>query len=408
MPDDRELKIRFGFVKRSSDDLKYLNNFIGRLSSSNTQHISLEDSINTSSNFINSKNQQSTIKLRYSDSREAHLKFLSVYMVQKNKEEVEKKPKLFGNVSEAEYKDNLADKKFVVTKRSKDGVKKITKSKSRHYKFILSPEKNLSESVLKEYTKCFVARLEQQTGHNYLWQAVVHQDTAHPHVHLLINGTDIKGNDLRSKEFDSNTLRNARKASSEILTHMCGERDKALIEAARNRRVIAERWTEYDEAIKNCMDEIKGYESSFCGRIHRCSGNVQRRLEFLEDRGLARYEGGSYYLKRNYEETLNAMGRYNKFMEASRFVNSGTELKLYRSEAGSVQGKVKYIYSMNDEDVWSNAVVVEDEKNREAWFVPLFNPLNEKLLHKQIRIEPKQNQKGQLTPKISVDNSVSY
>lgn len=329
-------------------------------------------------------------------------------MVQKNKDEVVEKPELFGNVSPDEYRASLAENEYKSIKRTKNGIKTVIKSKSRHYKFILSPEKVLDEKVLQEYTKCFVARLEQQTGHHYVWQAVVHKDTAHPHVHLLINGNDINGKSLRQKEFDSVALMNARKASSEILTHMCGERDARLIEAAKNRRPLSERWTEYDEAIKNEMQVINTPDSPFCGSIHICSGSVQKRLEFLEDRNLVHYKGGRYYIKKNCEETLRALGRYNKFMEAGKHISSDAELKLYREESGPVSGKVKYIYSMNDEDVWNNAIVVENEASKKAWYVPLFNPANESLLNRQVRIEPKQNQKGQLTPKISIDRSVEY
>lgn len=358
------IRIYFKKARKSPDDLRPLLTMIKKINRGLEQNNVYHQ--NYSNTFITSTKQQCTVKFRYSDNKACHFKFLNGYMVQKYKKEVTKKPELFGNVSKEEYQKLMANSSVIKFGR--------TIKTSRHYKWILSPEKNLDEDTLKEYTRCFVMRLEQTTGYKFIWQAAVHQDTEHPHVHLLINGVDKDGRKI--KGFSKDVIQNyAREISSEILTKFCGERDRETILKARENRVKAKRWTEFDNTILMMMNHTE--ETGYMGYVNSASDSeVRNRLAFLKEFGLAEFKNGKYYLKKNYQSELKTVGRYNVFTDAKQYVNG--ELKLYNKEMGEIKGKIKKVYTMNDEDVWTNACVIENEETGGCYFVPSFNPVGKK------------------------------
>ena len=149
--------------------------------------------------FINQKEQFCVVKMNYSETKKNHLFFVDKYLQQKDKDEVIEKPELFGNVSYEEYKEiiknqtsNKKDKKSKKRKESKSKQYKFIKS-NRHYKFILSPELNLSKEQLKDFTQIFMRHVERELGRRFNWQAAVHTNTEHNHVHILVNGFDQDG-----------------------------------------------------------------------------------------------------------------------------------------------------------------------------------------------------------------------
>ncbi|MBR4598827.1 MAG: relaxase/mobilization nuclease domain-containing protein [Treponema sp.] len=307
-------------------------------------------------------------------------------MPQKDKKEVLEKPEIFGNISLEEYKSKMDETCF---------------------KWIISPEKKTSPKVLKEMAKCFVARCEQHTGHKMDWQAVVHINTEHPHIHILINGRDQNGKRFR---FRPDLIRGQvlRKAAMEIATHMLGERSDYEIALSRDKDLISDRYISLDRAIENyaeLCENMDGYSHvihnvDFYGTKHG------RRLAHLIDLKLATVSGGNVYLEKGWIDSLKALGRYNTFLEARNHLEKvvGKNLRLFNSEHGKITGKVVHAYTMNAEDVWNNAYVIEDEKNGEAWYLPVFNDASRKLIGSTVCVEPKPNQKGKLTPTVTVLN----
>lgn len=383
----------------SPDDVKKLTNLFNQLSRKSHSNISWNNSYSLggrsfNKSFITSTDQVCTVKMNYSNSMEAHRKFYDTYMTQKNKRNVLQKPELFGNQTLDKYKKTVQSSKY----QQPYFINRVTKNKmpySRHYKFVLSPEKQLSAELLKTYTKMFVERLEQTLGFKVDWQAAAHTDTEHNHVHLLVNGVNKNGEQFTiPKKF---ITEDGRKISSEILTAMCGEREEELIRSARERRVTAQRLTEFDQIILRKMS--KSENEKYLGKLPFClDGEIGKRLQFLRQLGVIDYEPGYYLIKKDMESTLKALGRYNKFLEAKKFCRTEKPMALYTSDLGKVQGKVKHIYSMNDEDVWTNAIVIESENK--AYFIPLYNPLdkNLKLDGKEIIFESKKNAQGKLNP----------
>ena len=307
-------------------------------------------------------------------------------MVQKNKDNVKEKPVLFGNVSKEEY---LKRKAEVIKPVYKNGKLKIVKQ-SRHYKWILSPEKNLDDDVLQEFAKAFVTRMNQISNYELVWQAAIHRDTSHPHIHILVNGVDMNGKEV--KGFSKDVIKNySHEVCQEILTKFCGERDTELKRAARERRFTAERWTEFDQTIKDYMKPAN--ENGFCGFIFNPgNGELKTRLDYLKEIGLAKYEDNKYFIKDNFEERLRIYGKYNTFRDAEKYVSNNSELKFYKAEMGEIQGTVRHVYSMNDEDVWSNGLVLEAEDGQ-FYYVSSFNPIKHKAGSK-IKISQKKHSEG--------------
>lgn len=388
----------------SPDDVKKITNLFNQLSKKSYSHSQVDWTKNQSvprNSFITSSDQFCTVKMNFSNSMESHRKFYEKYMPQLDKKSVSKKPELFGNISLDDYKKKVRsskyDKPYYINRRN---GKKMPYS--RHYKFVLSPEKQLDEKSLKIYTQMFVKKMEQSLGFKINYQASIHTDTEHNHVHLLINGVNQKDEQFKiPRDFIKNE---GRKISSEILTSMCGKRDNDLIQSARERRVTAQRWTEFDEIILNKM--LRSDDKKYQGKFPFCvEGEIGKRLQFLRRLGVVDFEHGYYLIKKDMKDTLKALGRYNKFLEAKKFVNSDKPMTLYTSDMGRIKGKVTHIYSMNDEDVWTNAIVLESENK--AYFIPLYNPVDKdlKLNGKEIVFESLKNEKGKLHSSFFVVNN---
>lgn len=326
--------------------------------------------------FLTSRQQQCTCKLSYSTNLASHKKMLMQYLPQKNKKYVKEKPEIFGNVSLETYK-----KKMV----------------ARNFKWIFSPEEKMSPEVMQSVVRAWVKRLESLSGHNFYWVAAIHQDTAHPHAHILLNGKDKHGKGFR---FSKPLVQSgARTEAKELLTEVLGERSEELIKAANDRSLVAERFTELDEFIhKFEIPEIGEKRFPTYVSVTR-NPTFQKRLDFLNDIGLAKYVNGKYFLEQNWMESLRNVGRYNTFLDARRFVrkDEGFKLKLFTEDTGSIKGTVKHFYRMDDENVWNNAYVIETEKGQ-GYYVPLFNPPNIFLIGKEVEIHLEKSQKGKLFP----------
>ncbi len=335
--------------------------------------------INRSEDFRTSRQQQCTCKLSYSNKMDSHKRMLERYLLQKNKKGVIEKPELFGNVTLEQYKKKMVDK---------------------HFKWIFSPEEKLDVKTLQSAVKAWMEKLENITESKYIWVAAVHEDTEHPHAHILINGKSRNGKVVRfPREVVKNT---AREEAKELLTNILGPRSDALLKAANDNRIFATRLTELDKFIHKFEVPIENDERYGSSVNSMSDPTYQRRLEFLDELELAKYKDGKYYFEKNWMETLKTLGRYNTFLDARRFINKteSYRLKLYTEDVGSIKGTVRHYYQMDDESVWTNAYVIETDKG-EGYYVPLFNPPNTWLLNKPVEIHLEKSQKGKLFPTVT-------
>lgn len=310
---------------------------------------------------------------------DSHKRMLERYLEQKNKKEVINKPEIFGNVSVEQYK-----KKMVQT----------------NFKWIFSPEEKMDKETLQSAVKAWMKNLEDITGTKYMWVSAIHEDTLHPHAHILING---KSRDGKLVRFSRDIVKEgARKEAKEMLTRILGPRSDELIKAANDNRIYATRLTELDNFIHQFEVPEKGDKRYVSSVYNMSDPTYQRRLEFLDELEIAKYKDGKFYFEENWMETLKTLGRYNTFLDARRFISKteGYKLKLYTEKTGSITGTVKHYYQMDDESIWTNAYVIETDKG-EGYYVPLFNPPNKWLLDKKIEIHLERSQKGKLFPSVT-------
>lgn len=65
-----------------------------------------------------------------------------------------------------------------------------------HFRFIVSPEDGSEMANLKPFVRDLVSQMETDLGTRLDWVAAVHDDTAHPHAHIVVRGKRDDGRDL--------------------------------------------------------------------------------------------------------------------------------------------------------------------------------------------------------------------
>lgn len=301
--------------------------------------------------------QRCMVKFFYGSKKGAHQKYLEEYMTQKNKESVLEKPELFGSESD-EYKAHMSDK---------------------HFKFIISPER--SDINLKVLTETLVKKINTLYGLDVYYQAAAHYDTAHPHVHLLINGVD--KNERVIERFPKDFIKHTFRAmAQEVCTSLSGYRTVEEVRQSKSELYKSNRFTALDSAIQ--ASAWKRDEHSKAIIFPHDSLSVKKRLEYLSALDLARHTGGGRYeLARGWDESLKNMGRYNRFVEVwNTYKGSGKPLRVYQGNE-ELTGIIKKVYTMNDEDTWNNGFVLETEKD--IYYIPTLHNIAERFIGKTVK-----------------------
>ena len=339
----------------SKDDVRELNRLMKKFHNRRSTKYN-----NNSVNFINyngpkseslkvrssiTKKQRVIFKVTFGKTLKSHLMYLKRYMPQKDKKEVIDKPVLFGT-SQNEYLENIS---------------------ANHFKCIISPENpNVDFALL---TESFINNVEHLTGFKLYWQAAIHRNTEHPHVHLAINGKD-KNN--QNVYFPKGLLtKTMRTILSDLTTDMIGPRSHIEIEAARKNMISAARWTDLDKRLEELQDKL--YTSLL-------TPELQYRLQYLSIIGLADMKSSQCRLSPEWKEVLMANGRYNTFL--AEYTNSPIPMKLY--EGGILRGKVDKVITFDKDEAWNDAVIINTGKQR--IYVPFYQLHKENLLGKEVEI----------------------
>lgn len=343
--------------------------------------------------FGNASGQRCVVKMRYETEVKTHKDFLRRYLPQEEKADVKDKPKLFGARSDALTEEEVLEYE--------------KKMSPLHFRFIVSPE---SQKVpLKALVRSFIRRLEAETGHSFTWVAAEHHDRPQQHAHILINGTDaITGKEIR---FDRKVVTMTSRAAAEAAcTQLVGSPSQEERERRKKALPLAQRFTRLDADIEASAaafaapKDVDGtaYESKAIAR----NDEQARRLRKLAEMGLAKQFDGNeppvFYLEKDWAKKLRTAGRYNTFLtaRASLRYTSACNLEQYTPEAGTVDGVVTQTFVTNDDDVWTNGIVIENKASGRSFFLPLWKRPAEGIKGKMVRITSSKNQKGLLSPKI--------
>ena len=259
-----------------------------------------------------------------------------------------------------------------------------------HFKCILSPE---NQSVdLETLVRSFVKRLEYQTGCDLVWRGAVHTDTAHRHVHVVINGNDKNGNAVY---FNRETVGLMRWMCENAATALVGIRSAAEIQAAKQKTATAKRWTPVDKELSM----LAGGEESFIEKKGLTTVQ-ENRLAFLCSISLAEQKKNGWELKKDWQDVLQASGRYNVFFE--EYLNSAKSgLVLYKGE-GIRNAIVEKTITFDKNESWNDALIVQS--NGKRIFIPVWQLHKTGLEGKRISITGKEKPSKSIGRQVSDKN----
>jgi type IV secretory pathway VirD2 relaxase len=214
-------------------------------------------------------------------------------------------------------RESAQKRAFDVSKENVDLASKLGRWQEegdRHmFRIILSPE-DADRLDLESYTREYMKRLEKGLGTKLEWAAVEHDNTDHPHVHIVLRGKDDRGQDLvLSKDTIKSGLRTV---AQDLATEELGLRSPEEILASREKTLENAYMTEVDRGL--LFRAKPGPTGARILTLPKKSGSGERaeklrqdreRLEVLGRFGLARQiRGDTWQLADNTEEVLKGMG----------------------------------------------------------------------------------------------------
>jgi len=180
----------------------------------------------------------------------------------------------------------------------------------RHqFRFIFSPEDGADLTDLTAYTRDLMAQVETDLGTRLDWVAVNHHNTGHPHVHVIVRGTDELGENL---VINGDYLANGiRERASDLATLELGP----VTEIEQSRKLSAEigqdRFTRIDRAMTDeAEDRFLDLRNEPAEPKRQLDRTLRlRRLAKLEKMGLAtEHAPGVWELSERMEPALRELG----------------------------------------------------------------------------------------------------
>ncbi|MBU0468820.1 MAG: DUF3363 domain-containing protein, partial [Candidatus Omnitrophica bacterium] len=166
------------------------------------------------------------------------------------------------------------------------------------YKIILSPEQG-ARIDLKDHARKLMDELEKDLRVKIQWNAVIHTNTDHKHVHIVLRGIDQAGKKIKIS--NGYRMKGLRLQSEKLLTREIGFRQKKDILEARQKVVYKNHITAIDRDIERLRSNKNYIRIDFNKKSvyqHTKSLQLVQRLDYLVDKGLAeKVERGLYTVK---------------------------------------------------------------------------------------------------------------
>lgn len=220
-----------------------------------------------------------------------------------------------------------------------DGREFLKRSAMDRHRFqlIVSVEDGAQYEDLKPLIRRLMARAGDDLGSRLEWIAADHEDTAHPHTHLILRGKDENGANLViAPRYMSGGL--SRRLEGLVSLDL-GPRSAFEIDQRLQREVGAERMTSLDRKL---IEQI-GPE----GLALRGVGNLVEhslligRLCKLERLGLAQRLGGKWLVSDELEPALRGLGKrgdslrtLQRALEGAGIERAPADQRIYRPESG--------------------------------------------------------------------------
>jgi type IV secretory pathway VirD2 relaxase len=213
-----------------------------------------------------------------------------------------------------------------------------------HFRFIVSPDDASELADLKAFTRDLMTQVEEDLGTRLDWAAVDHWNTDHPHIHVIVRGTDDSGRDLViSRDYIS---RGMQARAAELTTMELGLRTDVEIHRDVQQQVGADRFTKLDRVLFReaaQQDWVVDLRPGPDGRPDRPAHSaLVGRMRRLERLGLAMPLGpAQWQLSERAEPTLRALGERNDVIKRihlglsqQRIERSVSSFVIDESEAG--------------------------------------------------------------------------
>ena len=183
----------------------------------------------------------------------------------------------------------------------KDLFAENAKTDRHHFRFIVSPEDATEMADLNPFVRDLVSQMERDLDTKLEWVAAVHDNTGHPHAHIVIRGKRAGGEDLViPRSYIAHELRGR---AQELVDLELGPQTQLEKDLKMARQVGAEHPTDLDRHLKKLMNET--------GEINLASSALQyqathkARLQTLQRLGLAkRIKGSRWQIADGFDRTL--------------------------------------------------------------------------------------------------------
>jgi hypothetical protein len=181
----------------------------------------------------------------------------------------------------------------------------------RIFKIIVSPEDGMAD--FERTTTDMIARIEQHAGAPVQWAGVVHRNTEHPHVHLLVRGRLPSGAPLK---LPAALIRNGlREAVQSSLTRQLGPRTIEEIEQQSRVELTANRVTSLDRRLAVRMASYAN-DPVFKGVGTSVTAAEVTRIRHLQQLGLSKHDIGHGWLIRS--DFLNQLCEMKAIQDRAR------------------------------------------------------------------------------------------
>lgn len=174
-----------------------------------------------------------------------------------------------------------------------------------HFRFIVSPEDGAELADMKPFIRDLMSRMETDLETRLDWVAAVHDNTDHPHAHIVIRGRRDDGGDLvMPRAYISHGVR---ERAEELVMLELGPETQHERDVKLAREVKAERLTQIDRSLGRMAGEDRRLDLSKTPARYRVVNAA--RLRTLNSLGLARQIKGSIWeLSDGFDETLKELG----------------------------------------------------------------------------------------------------
>ncbi len=175
------------------------------------------------------------------------------------------------------------------------------------WKIIISPERG-NEIDMERFTRDLLAQMDKDLGRRLEWTAVVHSNTEHRHIHLVVRGIDRDGQEVKMpREYIS---RGIRERAQELVTAKLGHRLEYDIIVSQAKMVHQVRFNELDRGIlkRSAAGAVYVNPETSTGIRQATETCYRDRLQFLGSMGLAQQTApNSWTVAENIEKVLRAI-----------------------------------------------------------------------------------------------------